>query len=49
LGTAQRTYLSALATNDTIWQDQRQDRDELLHELGLPLHRDQVRSLAIAS
>jgi hypothetical protein len=48
LRAAQRTYLSALAANDTIWRDERQDRDELLHRLGLPLDRDGCRSLAAA-
>ncbi|MEV4518167.1 hypothetical protein AB0K00_55575 [Dactylosporangium sp. NPDC049525] len=48
LSAAQRTYLSALAANDTLWRDQQQDRDELLHGLGLPLDRHEIQSLATA-
>lgn len=48
LSTAQRAYLFALAANDTIWRDRQDNRDELLHGLGLPLDRDALRSLATA-
>jgi hypothetical protein len=47
LGTAQRAYLSAIAANDAIWDDQGQERDELLRRLGLPIGREAIRSLAL--
>ncbi|GAA3207457.1 hypothetical protein ACFO1B_19270 [Dactylosporangium siamense] len=48
LGAAQRAYLSALAANDTLWREQRQDRTELLDGLGLPVDRAAIQALTTA-
>ncbi len=49
LGPAQRAYVSALAANDALWDRRREDRDELLHGLGLPVDRGGLLAAGRAS